>query len=194
MFHVRTIIPEERRAETSTFPTSPTHPLTRRACELFDEFFHNRPAQFQDKLRFMPEDGMELEWLSVDGGSAFAALYEDGNPVTVSLLLSGTDEQAERGVIEGSGKAVFGPILGDDTDDLMRGPGRPLMVTLMVPGHGELRPTLDLLNNALASFYFRSVAHENRDLTQPRVEPIRPPTYPVGDSPMPSWESIVLLP
>lgn len=163
MFHVRTIYPEQRRAETSTHPFTPSDSLTRHARSLFDKFFIKRPAQFRDNLDFVDNERVELEWMAGPGDGGFAAIYASGNPVSISMLIPAEAGTEDREALLRKGRELMLPILREDTDRLMKGPGYPLLVVLLVPGRPDLRATLDILQNALAAFYFPTISAKRRE-------------------------------
>jgi hypothetical protein len=173
MFHVRTIYPEQRMAETTTHPFVPTQEETRGVRNLFDNLLAGRPGQFRDKLNFAGEEPMDFEWMSGPGGGAVAALYASLNPVSVMLLLPGDCSADDQDALTHAGHQLLEPILGADTDRLMGIPSYPLMVVLLVPGHPELRETLDVLHVALGSSYFHALA-DWRESSAAKVDCLQP--------------------
>ena len=163
MFHVRTIFPEQRRAETSTHSFTPANRQSRHACNLFDKFFLKRPPQFRAILDFVDNEKVELEWMGGPGDGGFAAIYASGNPVSVSMLIPAEAGAEDREALLRTGRGLLLPLLGEDTDHLMQGPSYPLMVVLVVPGRPDLSPTLDLLHVALATYYFAAVSARRQE-------------------------------
>jgi hypothetical protein len=173
MFHVRTIFPEWREAESATHPSVPTHLQVKNACNLFGRFFANRPMQFRGRLDFVAEERLELEWMTGAGGGAFAALYASGDPVSMSMLFPDELSDSDREALNQTGRKLLEPILEADTERLMLGPSYPLMVTLLVPGRDDLREILDILHVALATYYFGRVAALRVECARESVPPHR---------------------
>lgn len=157
MFTVRTILASERRVEATAFDLEPQLQQGRAVCNLFAEFLAGRPAEFREKLSFIAKGEIELEWAAATGGAAFAALLSDNQPVTMSILLSGADPDADSSMLEALRVSVLEPMFGLDCDDLLEVPERPAMLVVQLNEQPEMIPLAQLLGTALGSVYFRAV-------------------------------------
>ena len=81
-------------------------------------------------------------------------------PLSLCVLLSGLNPEADQGMATGFEQAVLGPVLGglqpEERLQLLGGEG-PRLVILLMPGRPELNPAVHLLNTALAAAFFRAV-------------------------------------
>lgn len=156
MFTVRTIRAEDGRSDAAAFDLEPELPQGRAVCNLFAEFLAGRPGEFREKLPFVAKGEVELEWAAA-GGAAFAAFFADGKPVSMGVLLSGVDEEADDNMLEALRVSVLEPILGERARTALDAPERPLLLTLVTNDQPEMTPAIQLLATALASVYFRAV-------------------------------------
>jgi hypothetical protein len=119
-------------------------------CGLFAEWLGGQPGQFREPIPFLTRGDMELEWDAAAGGVAMAGLYSGREALSMSLLLSGIDAEADQGILNGflqmMPPGAFQPAAE-----------RPLLITLLVPEIPEAIPTIQLLTTALASVFFRTV-------------------------------------
>lgn len=156
-FTVRLVHAAVRRVETGLFDTEPEHEQARRVIGLVREFLKNRPPQFRDKLAFLKEGDLELEWLAAPGGVAFASIDEEGTPLSMAVFLSGREFEADAGMLTGFRQGVVEPLMGgasDEEADTLYGSERPLVLIAVMGRSPERIPALHLLNTALASVYF----------------------------------------
>lgn len=172
MFTVRTIFPGEQRVETGSFEITPSNEQGRAVCALFLEFLSEQPAEFRAPLPFLKKGQTELEWASASGGASLASFYEAGEPVSMGILLSGLNEEADRQMLDALRQAVLEPLFGGEADRYLEATERPLLLNVIFPGNPELTPRLQLLATALASVFFRVM----REMTA-RSQPA-PPSQP----------------
>jgi hypothetical protein len=160
-FEVRLIEPETRRVETGSFDIEPEHEQAAQVVGLLRQFMGGRPAQFRQPLPFMNQGDWVLDWNAGGGGVAFASFHEGGQPVSLCVLLSGRNPEADAGMAVGFEQAVLGPVLGglqpEEREKLLGGEGAR-QVILVLPGRPELGAAVHLLNTALAAAFFRAVA------------------------------------
>jgi hypothetical protein len=157
MFTVRTIRAEDARVDSAAFDLEPELPQGRAVCNLFAEFLAGRPGEFREKLPFVAKGDVELEWAAAAGGAAFAAFFADAKPVSMGVLLSGVDQEADDNMLEALRVSVLEPIFGERAGATLDAPERPLLLTLVMNDQPEMAPAIQLLSTALASVYFRAV-------------------------------------
>jgi hypothetical protein len=155
MFTVRTVHPEDGRAEVAQFDLEPTLPQGRTVCNLFADFLAGHPAEFREKLPFLNKGDIELQWAAASGGAAFAALFAGGQTLAIAVLLSGAGQEADAHMLEALSVSVVEPMLGQGA--LQPFEDRPGVLLLPFNDQPELLPTAHLLITALASVYFRAV-------------------------------------
>ena len=143
--------------EDSRFDLEPALPQGQVVCDLFARFLAGQPQEFREKLPFLKKGDIELQWAAAVKGSAFAAFLQDGQARSMSVLLSGVDEESDRQMMEGLRQAVVDPMLGGDSAALLEVGARPLAIQVIMPGAPELTPTLQLLMTALSSVFFRAI-------------------------------------
>jgi hypothetical protein len=165
MFSIRTVFPEEKRVELASYDLTPGNDQGKAVCDLFREFLSNRPTEFRDKLAFITKGDFELEWAAAEGGIAMASFFSEGNPLSTGMLLTGVDPDTEEQVLYSMRTSVLGPVLGEETERLTEAPERPLLLSIVFPGHPELFPTVQLLYAALASVFFRVILQLQKDLS-----------------------------
>lgn len=156
-FAVRTIYPDSRSVNIETFEVEPTTPQAQSVCGLFGQYLSERPTEFRDKLEFVKKYNMEMEWAAAGGGCAYCAFYVDDVPVSMMVLLCGYVLREEQLMLDGLKAAILGRLLEDDADRLMDVPERPVVLHVLLPGHAELGPMLQLMTSALASVYFQAM-------------------------------------
>jgi hypothetical protein len=161
MFHVRNIYLEEARVEAGKFDIVPTNPQGEAVCALIAEFLTNRPPEFRDKLAFLKKGDFELDWSAVSGGVALASLYNEAQPATMSILLTGVDAEADTMMLDLFRDNVLRPVFDEAPEEqvnsLVNVPERPLLLQALFPISPEWTPTIQLLSTALASVYFRTI-------------------------------------
>jgi hypothetical protein len=161
MFHVRNIYLEEARVEAGKFEIVPTNPQGEAVCALIAEFLTNRPPEFRDKLDFLKKGKFELDWSAVSGGVALASLFDDSQPATMSVLLTGVEPEADRMMLDLFRDNVLLPVFDeappDQLNTLIDVPERPLLIQALFPISPEWVPTVQLLSTAIASVYFRTI-------------------------------------
>jgi hypothetical protein len=159
-FTVRLVHAAVRRVETGSFETAPEHEQAQKVIGLMREFLKNRPPQVRDKLAFLKEGDLELEWLAAPGGVAFASIDEEGAPLSMAVFLSGREFEADAGMLTGFRQGVVEPLMGgasEEQEDTLYGPERPLVLIAVMGQSPERIPALHLLNTALASVYFEAL-------------------------------------
>jgi hypothetical protein len=159
-FTLRLVRPESRSVESGQFEVQPEHEEARKILGLMKEFFRNRPPQFRDKLAFLKKSELEMEWLAAPGGVAFVSLLQGNEPVSMCVLLSGKESEADLGILTGYRNGVVEPFLGrltPEEEGQIFGTERPLGLLTVVPGQPELTPTIHLLHTALAAVFFDAV-------------------------------------
>ncbi|MFN3322580.1 MAG: hypothetical protein ACK5AZ_03705 [Bryobacteraceae bacterium] len=157
MFAVRTVFPDQARVEESTFELTPTHEQGEKVCSLFRDWLSMQPTEFRAPVPFLKRGDIEMQWAAASGGVAFASFFESGSALSMSVLLSGVDEEADLGMLAGLVSSVIEPILGIEARRILEVRERPLLATIILPGSPELAPTLQLLTTALASVFFRTI-------------------------------------
>ncbi|MEO8130739.1 MAG: hypothetical protein ABI822_26815 [Bryobacteraceae bacterium] len=152
---------EEARVEAGKFDIIPTNPQGEAVCSLIAEFLTHRPPEFRDKLAFLKKGNFELDWSAVGGGVALASLFDDGQPATMSILLTGVDDEADSMMLDLFRDNVLRPVFdsapAEQVNELVDVPERPLLLQALFPISPEWVPTVQLLSTALASVYFRTI-------------------------------------
>ncbi|MEP7363621.1 MAG: hypothetical protein ABI972_10230 [Acidobacteriota bacterium] len=157
MFYVRTIHPEAKRVEVAGFDLEPGLEQGQSVCKLFGSFLADHPAEFREKLPFLKNSDIELQWAAASGGAAFAAFFGDGQAITIGVLLTGVNEESDALMLEALRESVAVPMLGAEAEALLESPERPLMLQLQMPDQPDKIPAVQLLSTALASVYFRTI-------------------------------------
>lgn len=157
MFYVRTIHPEDKRVEVAGFDLEPVLEQGQSVCKLFASFLADHPAEFRERLPFLKNTDIELQWAAASGGAAFAAFFGEGQTLTIGVLLTGVNEESDSLMLEALRESVAVPMLGEQAAVLLESPERPLMLQLQMPDHPEKIPAVQLLSTALASVYFRTI-------------------------------------
>lgn len=155
MFTVRTIFPEQERVEVTRYDLEPTNEQGQAVCAMFLDFLSEQPTEFREKIPFLKKGETELEWASAAGGAAFATFFEDGEPISMGILISGVQAESDNQMLESLNSAILTPIFGEKAAEYLEAPERPLLMNLMIPGRPESIPRTQLLFTALASVYFR---------------------------------------
>jgi hypothetical protein len=152
------------------FDLVPTVQQGETVCNLFAEFLSGLPGEFREPIPFLKNLEMEMQWAAAAGGAAFVAFFHGGEPVSLGVLLSGVNIDADDQMRRAFSASVTTPILGDASTQLLDAPERPVLMKLQMPGYPEIAPTLDLLHTALASVYFRAIlALAAAEVEPPRV-------------------------
>ena len=162
-FTLHLVRPESRSVESGQFELQPKHEEARKILGLMKEFFRSRPPEFRDKLAFLKKSDLELEWLAAPGGVAFVSLFQANEPVSMCVLLSGMENEADLGILTGYRSGVVEPFFGQLTPEEERqifSKERPLALLTVVPGQPELTPTIHLLHTALAAVFFEAVGRK----------------------------------
>ena len=171
MFHVRNIYLEEARVEAGKFDIIPTNAQGEAVCALVAEFLTNRPPQFRDKLAFLKRGNFELDWSAVAGGVALASLFDEDEPATMAILLTGVEPEADRMMLDLFRDNVLRPVFDsappEQVNELVDVPERPLLLQALFPISPEWAPTLQLLSTALASVYFRTILQLSATAKEP---------------------------
>ncbi len=150
MFYVQALHLETGEMESGKLDLVPKVAEGEKICGLFADWLGGQPAAFQAKIPFLKKGDVELQWNAAAGGVAYASLVENGEPLSLSVLLAGVDAEADAGMLDG--------FLGLLPDGLFQpAKERPLLATLVFPGRPEATPLLQLLTTALASVFFRTV-------------------------------------
>ena len=157
MFYVRTIHPADKRVEVAGFDLEPALERGQSVCNLFSRFLADHPAEFRERLPFLKNTDIELQWAAASGGAAFAAFFGDGETLTIGVLLTGVNEESDALMLEALRESIAVPMLGDQAEELLQSSERPLMLQLQMPDHPEKMPAVQLLSTALASVYFRAI-------------------------------------
>lgn len=157
MFYVRTIHPAEKRVEVAGYDLQPTLGQGEAVCTLFGDFLAERPAEFRQRLPFLNNSDIELQWAAASGGAAFAAFFGGGETLSMGVLLTGVNEESDSLMLGALREHAAGPMLGEDAGRLLESPERPLLLQLQMPGQPERLPALQVLSTALASVYFRAI-------------------------------------
>lgn len=140
--------------EAASYDVIPTNDQGKAVCGLFLDFLSENPPEFRKPLPFLKKGSTELQWAAADGGVAFAAFFEEGQPVSMGVLISGLAPEADEQMIASIREAIFGE---EETDGMLDAPERPVFLNVLFPGAPELHPQTQLLSAALASVYFRVI-------------------------------------
>jgi hypothetical protein len=175
MFYIRNIYLEEARVEAGKLDLVPTNKQGQAVCAVVTEFLKNRPPEFRDKLSFLKKGEMELDWSATPGGVALASLFESSEPASMGVLLTGVQPEADRMMLEVFRDNVLMPLFEgtpvEHINSLIEVTDRPLLFQVIFPGPPEWAPTVQLLSNALASVFFRTIlAIESTSLSAPNAE------------------------
>ena len=155
MFHVRCILPHQGRIEANRFDLQPTNSEGEAVCDLFRRYLADRPPQFRDRLPFLKRGDIELDWSAADGGVALASLFCSTEPASISVLLSGQNEDADRIMTEVFRENVLDLLFAGEFNEVLDIAERPLVIQVLFPCDPEWAPAVQLLSAALASVYFR---------------------------------------
>jgi len=165
MFTVQTIFIDQKRMESAKFDLVPTNDQGKAVCALFLEFLSSQPTEFRARLPFIKQGDIELQWAAAEGCTAYAAFFEEGEPRSMGVLLSGINEEADRNMMQGLSDAVLARAFGEEADKYAVSDERPVLVNVIFPGSPEANPRTQLLATALASVYFR-VMNEMHEAAQ----------------------------
>jgi hypothetical protein len=157
MFYVRTIHPEQMRVEVAGFDLEPELEQGQVVCKLFSSFLADHPGEFRERLPFLNNSDIELQWAAASGGAAFAAFFAGGEAISIGVLLTGVNEESDTLMLDALRESVAGPMLGARAAELLESPERPLLLQLQMAEQPEKIPAVQLLSTALASVYFRAV-------------------------------------
>ena len=157
VFHVRSIFPDQCRVASASFELKPTNPQGEAVCSLFQQFLTDRPPAFRDKLAFLRKGEIELDWSAAPGGVALATMLQDGEPASMSVLVSGVQAETDAMMLEVFRETVLAPLFNGEYDRVTELNLRPLVVEVIFPGRPEWAPALQLLSASLGSVYFRTV-------------------------------------
>lgn len=157
MFHVRSIFPHQSRVDASSLELTPTNPQGEAVCCLFESYLAARPPAFRDKLSFLRKGDFELDWSAAHGGVALASLYRNGTPVSIAVLISGTDAETDANMLDVFRENVLNPLFENEFDAVLNEPLRPLALQVVFPDEPEWEPAVQLLTASLASVYFRTL-------------------------------------
>ncbi|MBL8174306.1 MAG: hypothetical protein JNK48_06540 [Bryobacterales bacterium] len=152
-FTVRTVFLDPAKVEAIQYDVVPTNEHGKAVCDLFLDFLSENPPEFRKALPFLKKGSTELQWAAADGGVAFAAFFEENQPVSMGVLISGLAAEADEQMIGSIREAIF----GDEETDMLDAPERPLFLNVLFPGSPELHPQTQVLSAALASVYFRVI-------------------------------------
>lgn len=170
MFTVRTIFPEQQRVEVGSYEIEPSNEQGKAVCGLFLDFLVERPTEFREKLPFLKKGETELEWTAAAGGAALASFYENGEPLSMGILLAGVEPESDQQMLDALRQAVIEPVFGEEADKYMEAPERPVLLNVMFPGNPEAVPRTQLLVTALASVFFRVMRDMHRMRQEQGVE------------------------
>ncbi|MBL8211734.1 MAG: hypothetical protein JNK87_13525 [Bryobacterales bacterium] len=157
-FTVRTVDAESRQVEIGQFDLIPQEEHAEAVCDLFLRFLADRPPGFREELPFLKQPGTELEWAAAEGGAALASFYDQGQPVSMGILLAGLNEEADKRMLDGLRATAGYAIFREDVARCLDAPERPVLINILFPESPELRPRVQLLATALASVFFRIIA------------------------------------
>ena len=157
MFHVRCIFPHQGRIESNRFELQPSNSQGEAVCDLFRRFLSDRPPAFRERLPFLRRGDIDLDWTAAAGGVALASLFLSDEPAAISVLLTGSDPEADCMMSEVFRENVLDLLFCGQFHEALEVPERPLLVQVMFPSDPEWTPALQLLSAALASVYFRSI-------------------------------------
>src|SRR4051812_14345726 len=153
MFEVRSIFLDPPSVHKGSFEIAPSGEHAEKVCGLFADFLMNRPPEFRDKIGFLNRGNFELDWSAVQSGSALASWFESGEPVCISVLLSGKDRESDAQML-----SLFeSNVLGGELPAEARVKSRPAVFQVMFPGSPEWTPVVQLLSAALSAMYFRAL-------------------------------------
>lgn len=156
--------------EAASYDVIPTNDQGKAVCGLFLDFLSENPPEFRKPLPFLKKGSTELQWAAADGGVAFAAFFEEGQPVSMGVLISGLVPEADEQMIASIREAIFGE---EEAEGMLDAPERPVFLNVLFPGSPELHPQTQLLSAALASVYFRVIGEMAGQATsagEPRQE------------------------
>lgn len=156
-FTARTFYPDQDRVEASEFDLLPEQEQAQAICDLFLDFLSEQPLEFRKPLPFINNANIELEWAAAEGGAALASFYHDNEPLSMAILLTGIQPEADSRMLEGLRQAVLEPVLGDQSAKHLDSTERPLLFHVIFPGRPEYSPRAQILATALASVFFRAV-------------------------------------
>jgi len=152
-FTIRSVFLDPARVEAAGYDVIPTNDQGKAVCGLFLDFLSENPPEFRKPLPFLKKGNTELQWAAADGGVAFAAFFEDNQPLSMGVLISGLVPEADEQMIASIRDAIF----GEESTEMLDAPERPLFLNVLFPGSPELHPQTQLLSAALASVYFRVI-------------------------------------
>ncbi|HYO83177.1 MAG TPA: hypothetical protein VES20_17355 [Bryobacteraceae bacterium] len=136
---------------------TPDNPHAQSVCSLFERYLCGRPPSFRDQISFLRKGEFELDWSAADGAVAVASFFNYGQPVSMTVLVSGLDPVVDTLMLETFRENVLHPLFGDQFDAALACEARPMLLEVIFPGQGEWLPALQLLSASLASVYFRGV-------------------------------------
>lgn len=165
-FLVRTLRPDQDGAEMQEYDLEPESDQAQAICGLFLHFLAERPPGFREKLPFINNWNVELEWAAAEGGAALASFFADGEPLSMGILLSGLNPDADARMLDAMRTAVIEPIFADKAATLTEAPDRPLLLHVLFPEQPELLPRAQLLSTALASVFFRVIREMHQAMEQ----------------------------
>lgn len=165
MFTVETVFIDQQRSESAHFDLVPTNDQGKAVCAMFLDFLASQPAEFRAKLPFLKQGEIELQWAAAEGCTAYAAFFEEGEPRSMGVLLSGINAEADQNMMQALRESVLDAAFGDDASQYTTATERPLLMNVIFPGSPESNPRTQLLATALASVYFR-VMHEMHEAAQ----------------------------
>jgi hypothetical protein len=157
LFHVRSIFPDQGRVVSNSLALEPTNVEGEAVCSLFEKFFSARPPSFREPLCFMKKGDFEIDWSSAEGGVALASLFQAGEPLSMSVLVSGQNSCTDALMLEVFRENVLSPLFDSEYDHVTQIELRPLLIEVVFPGRPEWVPAVQLLSACLGSVYFRSV-------------------------------------
>ncbi|MFN0165025.1 MAG: hypothetical protein ACKV22_01230 [Bryobacteraceae bacterium] len=163
MFTARTVFVESRSADSASYELVPASEEAQRVCGLFLEFLAHRPPQFRERLAFVTRGDYELDWNAAPGGAAFAAIYQNGEPLSMGVLLSGVHPEVDDQMLSALRSTVLEMAVPAEAGQLASAEERPLLLNVVFPGSPESTPALQLLTTALASVYFRCIHQIHRE-------------------------------
>jgi hypothetical protein len=147
-FELRVVHMEDGRVERGAYDTQPELPQAADVVRLMRAFLSGKPVQFRDRIPFLKQGNIDIEWVASEDGVAFATFYLDGEATTMAVLARDPNSEAGQGVLQGFRKS-----LGLGAAEIEPIPGA-LAVMATMPGSPEWFPTLHLLNTSLAAVYF----------------------------------------
>ncbi len=157
MFESRTIFLDPPSVHAGSFEIRPSGEHAERVCALFADFLLNRPPEFRDRIGFLNRGNFELDWAAVQGGAALATWLESGEPICVSVMLSGQNHAADGQMASLFETNILGAKLpGEAVLD-----SRPAVLQVIFPGAPEWTPVVQLLSAALSAMYFRALGCED---------------------------------